>query len=236
MHVVVFVYLVAFHLEAYRHIASKHFALLEDAPFAVVVFYAGIDNLISKQFVGLDNYKNVLENSAFQDAAKHTATFSVNGITTTQDFAENASITFPDEPNDILGKTFVGWIETTIDGTTNEVPSFVTSATMGSTDVTYYAVFATAHESDEPVETKAQTLQYDTWSYSGTTSNKNTYRLFGNGSYIESAAFDLSKLSKVIVYGGTYGGGTYNGPAVVSNEYDEEKQMWCMTFDDDVTI
>ena len=146
----------------------------------------------------------------YTHAEKHTATFSVNGITTTQDFAENASITFPDEPNDILGKTFVGWIETTIDGTTNEVPSFVTSATMGSTDVTYYAVFATAHESDEPVETKAQTLQYDTWSYSGTTSNKNTYRLFGNGSYIESAPFDLSKLSKVIVYGGTYGGSSNN--------------------------
>lgn len=146
----------------------------------------------------------------YTHAEKHTATFSVNGITTTQDFAENASITFPDEPNDILGKTFVGWIETTIDGTTNEVPSFVTSATMGSTDVTYYAVFATAHESDEPVETKAQTLQYDTWSYSGTTSNRNTYRLFGNGSYIESAPFDLSKLSKVIVYGGTYGGSSYN--------------------------
>ncbi len=146
----------------------------------------------------------------YTHAEKHTATFSVNGITTTQDFAENASITFPDEPNDILGKTFVGWIETTIDGTTNEVPSFVTSATMGSTDVTYYAVFATAHESDEPVETKAQTLQYDTWSYSGTTSNKNTYRLFGNGSYIESAPFDLSKLSKVIVYGGTFGGSLYN--------------------------
>ena len=50
------------------------------APFAVVFFYAGIDNLISKQFVGLDNYKNVLENSAFQDAAKNTATFSLIAV------------------------------------------------------------------------------------------------------------------------------------------------------------
>lgn len=31
-------------------------------------------------------------------------------------------------------------------------------------------------------------------------------------------------------------GGTYNGPAVVSNEYDEEKQMFVMTFDGDVTV
>ena len=37
MHEVAFVYIFASHLEAYRHIASKHFALLEDAPFAVVV-------------------------------------------------------------------------------------------------------------------------------------------------------------------------------------------------------
>jgi hypothetical protein len=77
---------------------------------------------------------------------------------------------------------------------------------MGNTDVTYYAVFATAHESDEPVETKAQTLQYDNWTYGGNTTDMNTYRLFHNGGYVESAAFDLSKLSKVIVYGGTYGG------------------------------
>ena len=31
-------------------------------------------------------------------------------------------------------------------------------------------------------------------------------------------------------------GGAYNGPAVVSNEFDEEKQMWCLTFDEDVTV
>ncbi len=140
----------------------------------------------------------------------HTAAFSVNGTTSTQDFPEGAAITFPENPADIQGRTFVGWIETTIDGTTNEAPTFVTSATMGNSNVTYYAVFATAEASGDPVETKDQTLQYDTWTYSGTTTDKGTYRLFGNGSYIESAAFDLSKLSKVIVYGGTYGGGTYN--------------------------
>ena len=50
------------------------------APFAVVFFYAGTDNVISKQFVGLDNYKNVLANSAFQDAAKNTATFSLMAV------------------------------------------------------------------------------------------------------------------------------------------------------------
>ena len=59
-------------------------------------------------------------------------------------------------------------------------------------------------------ETLSQTLTYDTWTYSGSTTNKSSYRLFHKDSYIESAEFDLSTLSKVVVYGGTYGGDSYN--------------------------
>ena len=148
----------------------------------------------------------------FEAIPSHTATFSVNGITTSENYLEGANITFPDDPADINGKKFMGWITATIDGTTDEAPSFVNTASveMGNSDITYYAVFASAEASGEAVETKIQTLQYDSWTYSGTTTNKTNYRLFGNGSYIESAAFDLSKLSKVIVYGGTYGGSSYN--------------------------
>ena len=73
----------------------------------------------------------------------HTATFSVNGVTSTQDFEEGASIIFPEDPADINGKTFVGWVTTQISGITDTAPSsFVTSATMGTNNVTYYAVFA----------------------------------------------------------------------------------------------
>ncbi len=50
------------------------------APFAVIIYYAGIDNPMSRQFVGLDNYKAVLENSAFRDAAANTATFSLMAV------------------------------------------------------------------------------------------------------------------------------------------------------------
>ena len=145
----------------------------------------------------------------FEAIPTHTATFSVNGSTTTGYFAEGADITFPDDPADIAGNIFVGWATETIDGTTDDEPELVTSATMSTSNVTYYAVFAAA-ETGDPVETKTQTLQYDTWTYSGTTTDKSSYRLFGNSSYIQSAAFDLSKLSKVIVYGGTFGGGSYN--------------------------
>lgn len=74
----------------------------------------------------------------------HVATFSVNGTTTTEEFEEGKPITFPAKPADVEDKSFVGWTATTIDGSTDEAPTFVTSATMGSADVTYYAVFATA--------------------------------------------------------------------------------------------
>ncbi len=73
----------------------------------------------------------------------HNATFSVNGATTTQEFAEGAAITFPKNPADIEGKKFMGWVSEEISGTTDIAPTFVTSANMGEADVTYYAVFAT---------------------------------------------------------------------------------------------
>lgn len=78
----------------------------------------------------------------FEAIPTHTATYSVNGSTTSQDFAEGASITFPKDPDDVSGKKFVGWATDAISGTTDEAPSFVTSATMSTNDVTYYAVFA----------------------------------------------------------------------------------------------
>ena len=75
----------------------------------------------------------------------HTATFSSNGSTfdTPVTVEEGEAITFPaTNPTYINGYSFVGWAEATIDGTTQTAPSFVTSATMGENDVTYYAVFA----------------------------------------------------------------------------------------------
>lgn len=147
----------------------------------------------------------------FEAIPTHTATFSVNGATTSANYAEGAAITFPSDPANISGRKFVGWVTETIAEPTDEEPSFVNTATetMGNSNVTYYAVFATATASGDHVETLTQTLEYDTWTYGGATTNitgNSPYRLFHDGGYVESAAFDLSKLSKVIVYGGSYGG------------------------------
>lgn len=73
----------------------------------------------------------------------HTATFSINGTTSTADFEEGTAITFPTNPADIEDKTFVGWGTETIAGNTDEMPTLLTTATMGKRDVSFYAVFAT---------------------------------------------------------------------------------------------
>ena len=139
----------------------------------------------------------------------HTATFSVNGNTTSNTFYEGQTITFPSNPAAINHKSFVGWY--TAEYTNASVaPSYVntTEETMGNNDVTYYAVFANVTTTYSETETEtSQTLQYDTWTYNGTTTNmsSNNYRLFAEGAYIESASFDLSILKEVDVYAGTYG-------------------------------
>lgn len=77
-------------------------------------------------------------------APSHEAKFFVNGqqYGETQSVAEGSPIVFPAKPDDINNKTFVGWAENTISGTTSTAPTFVTTATMGNTDKIYHAVFA----------------------------------------------------------------------------------------------
>ncbi len=157
--------------------------------------------------------------ATFDEVVKYAVNWSVNGNVTTEYYQENEDIVFPDDIADINGKTFVGWYGSTYENAST-APTYVTSATMGTSALTYYAVFAdvTEEESDDVSKAeKDQTLQYDTWTYNngtGATTDKTSYRLFGNGSYIESASFDLSKLMKVIVYGGYYGGGDYRSLSI----------------------
>ena len=79
----------------------------------------------------------------FEAIPTHTVTWSVSGVETSEEVAEGAAITFPANPADLGGKTFMGWTETAIAGTTDVAPTYVTSATMGTSDLKYYAVFAT---------------------------------------------------------------------------------------------
>lgn len=49
-------------------------------PFFVVIYYSFVDNPISLQFVGLENYTNVIANTAFRTAVKNTLVFSVIAV------------------------------------------------------------------------------------------------------------------------------------------------------------
>ena len=116
----------------------------------------------------------------FEPIPSHTAHFSVNGtIDNGEDCTviEGSDITFPSDISDVNGKKFVGWLAEVIDGTTNEKPEFVTSATMGNSDVTYYAVFAAVEgesgwiEADLSDMTASDVFVFSNGSYAMTNDN-----------------------------------------------------------------
>ncbi len=49
-------------------------------PFMIVIYYSVVDNPISHQFVFFENFVMVFQNSAFQQAAKNTMTFSAVAV------------------------------------------------------------------------------------------------------------------------------------------------------------
>ena len=49
-------------------------------PFGIVVYYSLINNPVMKDYVGLENYKSLMQNSAFRKAARNTAFFSAVSV------------------------------------------------------------------------------------------------------------------------------------------------------------
>ncbi len=160
-----------------------------------------------------------LSGTGIAPLARYTVSWKVNGADYNEgnpstDVKDGSKVaTLPTAPSAINGKVFVGWTNTEISTSQDNAPSVLfntaSSAPAVTANTTYYAVFASQSEG-APVETLSQTLAYDTWTYSGSTTDKSSYRLFHTDSYIESAEFDLSTLSKVVVYGGTFGSSSYN--------------------------
>ena len=148
----------------------------------------------------------------FSAAPTYTISWSVNGsVVSTDDVYEAASIEFEEPTSGVpSGYEFKGWSSSEILVPQSSAPEYVTSA-ICSGAATYYAVIALAQEG-EPESRLTQTMSYDTsdsypWDISGSTTDKDSYTLFGNNAYVRSGSqFDLSKLSSVKVYGGTYGG------------------------------
>lgn len=78
----------------------------------------------------------------------YTVTWSANGTTTTEQYAEGAAITFPATATGCDDKVFIGWSAVEVEET-DDKPALVTSATMGTSPLTYYAVFAESSGASE---------------------------------------------------------------------------------------
>ena len=89
------------------------------------------------------------ESPAFEGITKagtpYTITWKVNGSTHATTYVANGDhLVLPSSPTSCVdGKVFAGWSASTISGTTDTKPTFVSSQTTASGDVTYHAVFAT---------------------------------------------------------------------------------------------
>ena len=169
--------------------------------------------------------KKILINGASYEITRnlksYDVTWNVNGAdytegTPTIKVAEGGKVSvLPTAPEAKYGKSFVGWTDVTLSATQDVKPAILftdaTDAPKVTGNVTYYAVFADSKYTGATEAKIAQTLEFDTWTYSGNTTKKNDFRLFGKDSYVESAEFDLSTLAKVVVYAGTYGGSKNTG-------------------------
>ena len=73
----------------------------------------------------------------------YTASFIINGsVSDPAQCAVGTNVTFPASPDDVEGKSFVGWSTSEIVGKTDERPEdLLLETVMPSHDITYYAVF-----------------------------------------------------------------------------------------------
>ena len=151
------------------------------------------------------------------DMTPATITLMDNSETRTE-VSAGAGVTLPSREG-CAGYTFAGWTKTWVapqSSWTTTAPTIIPAGSYTPTaNENLYPVYTKEEGGGEPVETKTQEFQYDTWEHGGSSTDKSSYRLFHNGGYVESASnVDFSKLSKVIVYGGTFGGDSYNGISI----------------------
>ena len=159
-------------------------------------------------------YKELSKEYNITVRPRYSVTFSINGNTdeVRRQDSYGAAITAP-EVAAIGDYEFQGWSDTEV-SKTNTKPTMTTGTSITpTTNKTVYAVYA--------IKTQTGTTDVEDQSYSysagnltvgGTYTDKSSdsYYLLHNGGYVESAEFDLSIITKVVVYGGTFGGTTYN--------------------------
>ncbi len=107
---------------------------------------------------------DVTVSATFEAIPTHEAKFFVNGVQSgeTQNVPEGGEVVFPaEDPADIGTKSFVGWTASPMAEVSDVAPEFVKSATMGTEDLNFYAVFAKKTEGDGNYE--KVTTQLSDW-------------------------------------------------------------------------
>lgn len=121
---------------------------------------------------------DVTFSATFDEVVKYAVNWNVNGNVTTEYYEKDEDITFPTNVDNIEEKEFVGWSASTVT-TTNTEPTLVSEATMETSALTYYAVFATRNIgatteiTDELTRTKTGVsgTSYSSWSNKTATSS-----------------------------------------------------------------
>ncbi len=84
----------------------------------------------------------------FAPNPKYTVTWSMDGdISTTAEYEAGQAIVFPTSATGCDGRTFMGWVSEAITTPQDNAPTYVTSATMGTSNLIYYAVYAEEDDS-----------------------------------------------------------------------------------------
>ncbi len=149
----------------------------------------------------------------FEAIPTHTATFSVNGETSTENYAEGAKITFPANPAAIDDKIFMGWYGSTYSHASS-APVFIDTenTTMGTEDKTFYAVFAEVAPGTSTTKTDNLTTStfgspssYSDWSGKSATGGSNAVYA-GNSTTYDNKAIQIRSTNPSGIVTTTSGG------------------------------
>ena len=213
------------------------------------------ETTITASYAGDDDYQPAEATFTLMvvQIASHTATFISNGTTiSSETYFEGDAIEFPNDPS-VEGVKFMGWATSSISGTQPNAPTFVNTEeeTMGTSNATYYAVYAKETTSGTFTDTKlssnafesgvtyvlvaeesssSKTLHYFS-SYTGTTANES----WGVTSTIaaEAITFTLSGTAKALV--AQDNSGNYL-QALATGKFRMSSTSTTLTLNDDGTI
>ena len=202
-----------------------------DATSGVVTAKAAGTCTITATIAATDDYKSITATVELTvTAPKHKVTFYQNGeILSEVEVSEDTAIEFPVNLTDIEGKTFVGWIASTITGETNDAPTFITTATMGTSDVNYYAVFAIKTEGENTTTTDVLTANlidagssYSNWN--GKTVSSNAVYA-GNSMTGQGVSIQLRSSNNSGVISTTSGGNLSKISVVWNNTTSDDRKL-----------